>query len=110
MTTSATSDAGITVLAVTGTVDLATAPALEEAVDAAVSDGPKTLIIDLTGVDFLASAGMAILVATQRRLGDDAAFAVVADGPATARPFRLTGLDEVIQLFATVEEARAAVS
>jgi anti-anti-sigma factor len=110
MTTATSSHGKATVLAVAGTVDLATAKALEEAVGKAVASDPTALIVDLTEVEFLASAGMAILVETHRRVGDKAAFAVVADGPATSRPIELTGLDKVFPLYRTLPEALDGVA
>jgi anti-sigma B factor antagonist len=99
------------VLAVSGTVDLATVPQLEQAIDAALAgaSGFSGFVIDLTDVEFLASAGMAILVSTHQRLSASKSFAVVADGPATGRPLQLTGLGEVLSIHTTLPEALAAV-
>ncbi|WP_280373844.1 STAS domain-containing protein [Nocardia abscessus] len=87
MTTTVAAHDGATVLTVAGEVDLATAPALENAIDAILSGKPAALIIDLTAVSFLASAGMATLVAAHQRAGATTAIAVVARGP-RARPPR----------------------
>ncbi|MFC8530385.1 STAS domain-containing protein [Nocardia sp. NPDC057227] len=107
MTTSVSSREGATVLAVAGEVDLATAPALENAIDAILGEKPASLIIDLTEVSFLASAGMATLVAAHQRAGESTAIAVVADGPATSRQLKMTSLDQVFSLYATLDEAVA---
>ncbi|CAM2834214.1 anti-sigma factor antagonist [Skermania piniformis] len=104
LTTTTSERGSTTVVAAVGSVDLATAPVLQSAVDAALAAGPTQLIIDLTAVDFLASAGMAILVDAHRRLGR---LIVVADGPATGRPIVLTGLDQVFVLHPTLAEALA---
>ncbi|MFC8042495.1 STAS domain-containing protein [Nocardia sp. NPDC057353] len=107
MTTTVSSRAGATVLSVAGEVDLATAPALENAIDAILGERPASLIIDLTEVSFLASAGMATLVAAHQRAGEATAIAVVADGPATSRQLKMTSLDQVFSLYATLDEAVA---
>jgi anti-anti-sigma factor len=70
---------------------------------------PKALVVDLSGVGFLASAGLQSLVATHERVSKDAGFAVVADGPATSRPIQLTGLDQVLNLYPTMAQALAAL-
>ncbi|HET7667768.1 MAG TPA: STAS domain-containing protein, partial [Mycobacterium sp.] len=49
---------GIAVLKVGGDVDLATVPALETAIEEALVSRPTGLVIDLTEVGFLASAGL----------------------------------------------------
>ncbi len=100
---------GATVLRVAGEVDLATAPALENAIEGVLGEKPAALIIDLTRVSFLASAGMAALVAAHQRAGAATTIAVVADGPATSRQLKMTSLDQVFALYSTLDAALAAV-
>ncbi len=97
------------VLAVSGELDLATAPDLTESVALVLEKSPTAVVIDLSDVGFLASAGMSLLASTHQNVGSDVGFAVVADGPATGRPLSLVGLDEVFGIYATVEEAFAAL-
>jgi anti-anti-sigma factor len=110
ITTSVSHDDGVAVLAVSGEVDLATIPAFEAAIADALTHGPAALIVDLSGVDFLASAGLQALVATRESLTGAALFAVVADGPATSRPIELTGLAQILSLHPTLADARSAVT
>jgi anti-anti-sigma regulatory factor len=51
------------------------------------------LIVDLSEVDFLASAGMSVFIAGNHAANGARPFGVVADGPCTARPMKLMGLD-----------------
>ncbi len=104
MTTTVSVRDEATVLTVAGEVDLATAPALENAIDATLGGKPAALVIDLSEVSFLASAGMAALVAAHQRAGDTR-IAVVADGPATSRQLKMTNLDQVFALYSTLDEA-----
>ena|SRR5262245_33762795 len=100
---------GIAVLKVDGDIDLATVPALEAAIEEALIPRPTGLVIDLTAVGFLASAGLQALVATHNNVSDTAEFAVVANSAATSRPIQLTGLDQIFKLFPTLDEALSAV-
>ena len=100
---------GVAVLKVDGDIDLATVPALEAAIEEALIPRPTGLVIDLTAVGFLASAGLQALVATHNNVSETAQFAVVANSAATSRPIQLTGLDQVFDLFPTLDEALAAV-
>ncbi len=109
MTTTVAAHDGATVLTVAGEVDLATAPALENAIEAILSGKPAALIIDLTAVSFLASAGMATLVAAHQRAGTTTAIAVVAEGPATSRQLKMTSLDQVFALHSTLDAALEAL-
>ncbi len=97
---------GTRVLAVRGELDALTAPQLAEAVDAGLAEAPTALIVDLLEVEFLASAGMAVLLDGQRVATQLAKrFGVVADGPITNRPMVLMGLDQVISLYPNLNAA-----
>jgi anti-anti-sigma factor len=101
----------VAVLAVTGTVDMLTAPQLAAAIRAAAGDNnPAAIVIDLTEVEFLASAGMGVLAAAKDELTPDVRFVLVADGPATSRPLQLVGISEIVELFATLDQALTAVA
>ena len=100
----------IEVLAVSGVVDMLTTSQLEDAIAAAVKDSPRGVVVDLAAVDFLASAGMGVLVAACDELPAEIQFAVVADGPATSRPMKLVGIADVVGLHATLDEALAALA
>ena len=102
---------GCLVLVVHGEVDLSTGGRLMEAGSAALREAAGApVVLDLTGVDFLSSSGLGLLVALHddgRELG--APLRVVVD-PArpVIRPIRTMGLDEVLALYGTVDEAVAA--
>jgi anti-anti-sigma factor len=51
---------------VAGEVDIATCPALDDAVAAIVAEGVSVLEIDLAGVTFMGSSGLASLLRAQR--------------------------------------------
>jgi anti-anti-sigma factor len=96
------------VLAVSGDIDMVTAPGFEEALMSALHDRPQTLVVDLGGVDFLGSAGLTALVAAHQAAGAHTALRVVAGNTSTARPLQLTGLDQEIPVYATRSEALPA--
>ncbi len=109
ITTSVEHRDDITLLTVGEVVDLATAPVLEEAIDGLLAEEPKALIVDLSGVTFLASVGLRLLVSTHEKVGESGQFAVVASGPITSRPIQLTKLDEVFAMYPTLDEALTRV-
>ena len=49
------------------------------------------------------------MAATQENVGKSIQLAVVADDVATSRPMQLTGLDKVISLYPTLDEALTAL-
>ncbi|MGO9511355.1 MAG: STAS domain-containing protein [Mycobacterium sp.] len=101
---------GAVVIAVSGDVDMVTAPRLAEAIDAAIASRPAALIVDLSKVQFLASAGMTVLVTAQDQVVPPTRFAVVADGPATSRPIKLMGIDSTFALYRTRDTALAGIA
>lgn len=99
----------VCVVSVSGAVDALTAPRLSDGIAAAASSAPAALIVDLTAVDFLASAGMGALVVAHADLKQVTRFVMVADGPATSRLLKLVGITDLIDLYATLDDALAAV-
>lgn len=96
----------VAVVAVSGDLDMLTAPQLSDAVEAAVAKNPAGLIVDLTKVEFLGSAGMQVLMETHNQTdGTATRFAVVAEGPATSRPLKITGIADLIDVFSSLEVA-----
>ncbi len=99
----------VAVVAPTGVVDMLTAPQLEEAIRSALGKKPNALVVDLTAVDFLASAGMGVIVAAHEEKDDATTFSIVAEGPATSRPLKLVGIADIVPLYATLDEALGAL-
>src|ERR1700730_14493948 len=99
----------IAVLKDRGDIVLPPVPALEAAIEEALIPKPRGLVIDLSGVGFLASAGLQALVATHNSVSQSAHFAVVANSASTRRPIQLTGLDQIFALYPTLGEALTAV-
>ncbi|WP_410648938.1 STAS domain-containing protein [Amycolatopsis sp. cmx-4-54] len=92
------------VLRVSGALDLALAPQLRQLAERAVRLGPEKLIIDLTEVSFLASAGMAELVRAHRH-SSKSDLRVVAVGRITLRPLQITRLTDELAIFPTLSAA-----
>ena len=88
------------ILAVSGEVDLGTAPGLEEAVTAAVSTvGARAVRIDLAAVSFMDSTGLRVLLsgrqaAEQRGI----TFTVANPQPHLLKVMRVTGIDGLLGL------------
>ena len=98
---------GAAVLRVDGALDLALAPKLRRLAERAARLGPSMLVIDLTGVTFLASAGMAELVRAHRGPAASAPLRVVAAGRITLRPLELTRLVDEFAIYPSLSEALA---
>jgi anti-sigma B factor antagonist len=99
-------EADAVVLEVSGAVDEVTAPSLATDLDVVLLSEPPLLVIDLTAVEFMSSAAMNLLIETQRLTAATTTnVRVAADGTATSRPMRFIGIDRIIELYSTVDEA-----
>ncbi|MEU5691745.1 STAS domain-containing protein [Actinosynnema sp. NPDC020468] len=101
---------GVAVVHVAGEVDLATHEVIRNGVHGALELRPGALVLDLSGVTFLASVGISLLVelrqyAEQHGIG----FAVVAERRSVLRPLTATGVVDVLTLRPTLADAVAAV-
>lgn len=108
MTVSVRRQTDTLILTVVGELDILTAPTVDEAARLALADKPAVLVIDLTQVGFLGSAGLSLLVKTHQQGAPQCDVRIVAATRTTRRPIELTGLDRQLTLFSSLEEALGA--
>lgn len=89
---------GASVVEVAGEVDAHTAPTVRDAVEAAIVPGAR-VIVDLSGVSFLDSTGLGVLVTALKHVREaDGTLDLVVTSPRVLKVFELTGLDVVIPI------------
>ncbi|MBP7586981.1 MAG: STAS domain-containing protein [Thermoanaerobaculia bacterium] len=64
-------EGGVVVLALSGQLDSRTAPALERETGQALGKDCSALLFDLTALDFVASAGLRVVIMVGKRLASD---------------------------------------
>jgi anti-sigma B factor antagonist len=100
-----------TVVAVSGEIDVYTAPKLREHLIDLVAGGQYQLIVDLEAVDFLDSTGLGVLVGGLKRVrSHDGSLHLVCSQDRILKIFRITGLTKVFPIHASIDEALAAGS
>jgi anti-anti-sigma factor len=102
---------GASVVTAKGELDMATAPQIEEALIAAEQENGTGVVLDLSGVEFIDSSALRVLILSTERLnarGDDL-HVVCQEGP-IRRLFELTVLTTTFQMHADRGEAIAAAS
>jgi anti-sigma B factor antagonist len=100
---------GSTVIAVSGEIDVYTAPRLREKLISLVEEGSYHLIIDMEEVEFLDSTGLGVLVGGLKRVrSHDGWIDLVCTQGRILRIFRITGLSRVFNVYDSVAEAQAA--
>jgi anti-sigma B factor antagonist len=99
----------VRVVEVAGSVDLLTAPGLAEQLTVALADGtPLVVVVDLRQVDFLAAAGLSVLVAADWHARQQhTTLRLVVATHAVRRVLSVTGLDQTLTVYPLLEPALA---
>ncbi len=106
-----TSRDGVDFLMVEGEIDVASAPRLIAALNDAVTQATRSVVIDLTSVGFMDSTGLALLINAHRRLTRQRkGFAVVCPAGPLWRVFELTDMLDTLRVRPDRESATAALA
>ena len=106
----AVTDGELHTVTVHGELDQGTAPQLRGVLGSAMGEATTSVLVDLSGCEFIDSTGLSLLVEAKRRLGEDGrGFGVCCPDADVRRLLELTGIDEAIGLFDTRDEAAAAL-
>jgi len=98
------------VMRVTGEIDMATAPRLRQHVLTVTTRKPEGLVLDLDRVDFIDSTGLGVMVGAAKRMRMiEGGFRIVCSQSHLNELFKLTRLNEVFDLYETLEDALANV-
>ena len=96
------------IVGVRGEIDLFTAPEFKQRVNAAIEAGVRLVVVDLNEASFIDSSSLGILISAHKRLrmrGD--LLVIVCEVPAILNTFTITGLDGVLAIDASREDALA---
>jgi anti-sigma B factor antagonist len=94
-----------------GEVELVSVPALTAALDDVIRTTSGPFVIDLGAVDFVDSSGIACLVRARALLGqDDRQLVLVCPAGSARRALLLTGVDDLVPLYASREELVRALA
>jgi anti-sigma B factor antagonist len=94
-----------------GEVDIYTAPRFRECMIELLDSGVERLVIDLSGVTFIDSTALGVLIGGVRRVrGVGGAMTLVATSRPVERVLSITGLDRVFDLHKTRDAAVQALA
>jgi anti-sigma B factor antagonist len=97
------------VVKLTGEIDLAVAPSLQDQLQELRAQGATTIVVDLLEATFLDSIALGILVDGLRRCreaGGDMRLIVVE--PRILKVLEITGLSDLFTLYASADDAKGA--
>jgi anti-sigma B factor antagonist len=98
----------IPILQVEGEIDLSTSEDFKRAVYDMIEGGKKNIVIDLSGVGFMDSTGLGVLVGAlkkTRMLGGTVR--LICNNDTILKTFTLTGLDKVFLIYNNLRECLA---
>src|SRR5262245_25749191 len=94
------------VVAAGGELDLYTSIRLREKLADAFDQGGRRILVDLTGVSFMDSTALGVLVDAAKALrSSDGQLVLVAADPRVTRVFEITGLERVFRIESSLPEA-----
>ena len=95
-------------LALAGEFDLSSASLIEDVLKEIEQKQPELLVLDLRELSFMDSTGLRVMVSADARARDDSRRLAVVQGPESVhRVFRITGLDDHLEMVETPEAALA---
>jgi anti-sigma B factor antagonist len=105
-------DPGLAVLVVGGEVDYEVSPQLKARLMKAIKAGTRRLVLDLTDVSFIDSTAIGVIAGAVERLDEmgGGSVAVVSTHEKVMQIFEITGLDNVLTVHSTREDALAALA
>ena len=99
---------GAPALALHGEIDVATAGIVTERLEETILASEGAVVVDLSGVDFLDSSGIAALLRARGMLGRaDRSLVLVCPAGPVRRVLALTGIEELFVLLDSPDEAAA---
>jgi anti-sigma B factor antagonist len=106
MNTEVTQDGNATLVTVNGTVDALTAPDLAKTLVNEIGDGHVNLVVNLSGVEFMSSAGLRSLlggVKEARSNGGD--LRIVSTNPGIDKVLKMSGFHNIAKVYVSQAEA-----
>lgn len=102
------SEAGWTVVAVAGELDLHTSPRLRERLLELIDEGHRSVAVDLSGVGFMDSSSLGALVMCLKRMREhEGRLALVGVQASPMKVLQLTGLDRIFQILGSAADLPA---
>ena len=85
------------VIGVSGRLDTVTAPELEQYIGARLG-GVETLTLDFAGLEYISSAGLRVLLRTQKKMNACGTMKLINVSPTIMEIFEITGFSEILTI------------
>jgi anti-sigma B factor antagonist len=96
----------VAIIVLGGEVDIYSAPQFKETLVQGIDEGARRIIVDLTGVSFIDSTALGVLVSGAKRVRpQNGGLDIVCSDENITRIFEITGLDRIFGIYPTKEDA-----
>jgi len=102
-------DGGPVLLHVAGRIDSSNAWDFDRSLQGHLRSADKVLVMDCDNLRYISSAGLRVILTLARRFKPPKKFALTALSREIAEILRISGFDQIISIYATSEEAVAAL-
>jgi anti-sigma B factor antagonist len=97
---------GVGVVVLEGEIDIYSAPQFKEVLVNGIEDGAIRMVVDLTGVTFIDSTALGVLVSGAKRVRPrNGSLDIVCNDDNIIRIFEITGLDRIFGIYGSRDEA-----
>lgn len=100
-------DNAIATITLTGDLDASSAPAFREQIDIAAQSNPQRIVLLASGLDYMASAGLRVLVFADQKLGTDVDIYLVSPQELVLETLQKTGFDQSVIIVDSYDAAIA---
>lgn len=95
-----------TIISITGRIDTATAPSLEQAINTEIAGGSRKVLLNFSGVSYISSGGLRVLLATAKKLkGAGDRFGICSLSPEVLKILKLAGFTSIFTISSSEGEA-----
>lgn len=99
----------ITIVAIKGSVDALTAAELTKTINQQIEDNHANLVIDLTGLEFMSSAGLrSLLGAVKETRSHGGDLRIVSTNPGIDKVLKMSGFHNIAKVFTSQADAMAS--
>ena len=96
----------VLILRISGRLDSLSSQEMEARIEKLIAQGETRILLDFTGVDYLSSAGMRMILATYKKVqGVLGQFALCSVGDGVMDILKMSGFDTLLHVYPTKEEA-----
>lgn len=100
----------VVIARIVGKLDAIGAPKLQDAIAETLAANPTTMVVDLSGVPYVSSAGLRVLIQIAKQVARGGKIAVSGLNAGVREVFALAGFDRIMTICDDVAAAKAAVA